>query len=184
MNARRADYNFGLVPVKLKLLRAMMGSNDLDKLFRFDEKDGTEIIVVPLNDPEQPVRFTVDSFWQWHFAGAYEKGGQIVVDFVRHPDFRSLGELDAPKERSGLGRLTRAFLEPRSKKMHVEMLWEHECELPRIDPRFEGGLHSKVFLSPDSCEHLLAKVNIEPVKVDSPPPKSTEYPSEIVMVPG
>ena len=71
MNARRADYNFGLVPVKLKLLRAMMGSNDLDKLFRFDEKDGTEIIVVPLNDPEQPVRFTVDSFWQWHFAGAY-----------------------------------------------------------------------------------------------------------------
>ena len=40
--------------------------------------------------------FTADAFFTWHYANAFERGGEIVVDFVRYPDFDSnrwLGEL-------------------------------------------------------------------------------------------
>ncbi len=173
---------FFIAPVRLQMVRAMLGAADLEKLFEFDRDAGTEIVVVPISRPSDQVRFQVESFWQWHFAGAFEDRDQIIVDFVKYPDFGSLGELDQA-ERSGRGRLTRAFIEPRSKCLREEALWENPCEYPRVDPRVEGGVHSKVFVSYDSGERVVAKVAVPEARVDSWEFLASEYPSEVVVVP-
>lgn len=50
---------------------------------------GTEVLIIPIDAPATATRFTVDPFYQWHFASAHERGGELVVDFVRYPDFAS-----------------------------------------------------------------------------------------------
>ncbi|MCB1097585.1 MAG: carotenoid oxygenase family protein [Verrucomicrobiae bacterium] len=173
---------FFIAPVKLQILRALLGSNNLEKLFQFDPDSGTEIVIVPTSSPAEQVRFQVDAFWQWHFAGAYEQGSGIVVDFVKHPDFGSLGEL-GQTQRSGLGRLTRAFIDPATRTMREEPLWDCACEYPRIDPRFDGGKHSHIFVSYDVCERVLARVNTTTGAVNGWNPPAHQYPSELVMIP-
>lgn len=173
---------FFIAPVRLQLGPALVGGAGVDELFRFDAAAGTEIVVVPMDDPERQVRFDVEAFWQWHFAGAFEAGGQIVVDFVRHPDFRSLGELNSG-DRSGLGRLTRAYVEPASRSLRTELLWDQACEYPRIDSRWDGKACSHVFLSYDAAPSVLAKVDTNSGRSSCWYPADTQHPSEMVLVP-
>ncbi|WP_193212137.1 carotenoid oxygenase family protein [Luteolibacter marinus] len=173
---------FFIAPVKLQLGRVLAGSADLDRIFRYDPAAGTEIVVVPIDDPGKPSRFRVEAFWQWHFAGAWESGGEIVIDFIRHPDFRSLGDLNAA-DLPGRGRVTRAWLDPRAKTLRQEVRWDTGCEYPRIDPRFEGGEHRQLFVTYDGKQSLLAKVDLETGKAETWEPGTGCFPSEIVMVP-
>ena len=173
---------FFVAPVKLRLGRVLAGSADIDRIFRFDAADGTEIVVVPIDQPEKQIRFKVEAFWQWHFAGAWEAGGEIVIDFIRHPDFSSLGELKEAN-RSGRGRLTRAWLDPRSRTLRQEARWDVGCEYPRLDPRFEGGEHRQLFVSYDGGPGLLAKIDLDTGKAETWDPGAKCFPSEIVMVP-
>jgi all-trans-8'-apo-beta-carotenal 15,15'-oxygenase len=173
---------FFIGPVKLRLGRVLAGDADVDRIFRFDAAAGTEIVVVPIDAPERPLRFQAPAFWQWHFAGARDAGDEIVVDFIRHPDFSSLGELNQA-ERSGRGRLTRAWLDLKSRTLRQEERWDVGCEYPRVDPRFEGGDPRHVFVSYDGGPGLLAKVDLETGKAATWDPGPGRFPSEIVMVP-
>ena len=65
----------------------------------------------------------------------------------------------------------------------MEPLWDHEGEFPRLDPRYDGRQHGHVFLSHDSGEHVLAKLDVDGGRVDAWMLPDTQFPSEIVMVP-
>jgi len=43
---------------------------------------GTEIVVVPIDEPTRLVRFKVDAFLMEHVVNAYEDGGEVVVDYT------------------------------------------------------------------------------------------------------
>ena len=74
-----------------------------EKLFRWRPEHGTEVICVPIDRPTEVVRFTTDAFYQWHFANAFTRGRELVVDYVRYPTFDSFYEIGAFASR----RLTR-----------------------------------------------------------------------------
>ena len=79
---------FFLGPARLNIVGALLGEARADHLVRWDSGRAAEVIVVPIDDPERAVRFPVEPFYVWHFANAFERDGRIVVDFVRHRDYR------------------------------------------------------------------------------------------------
>ena len=48
---------------------------------------------MPIDRPTEIVRFTTDAFYQWHFANAFTRGDELVVDYVRYRDFESFHEI-------------------------------------------------------------------------------------------
>jgi all-trans-8'-apo-beta-carotenal 15,15'-oxygenase len=134
---------FFVPPLRSNVARLLLGVDSFSDSLRWQPSLGTEVMVVPIDDPEAVIRFSVDPFYQWHFANAFERGGEVVVDLVRYPDFRSNEWLrDAPTGRpSGEidGTLQRAVVDPSHRSIRVEQLWDTTCEFPRTAPAVAGG---------------------------------------------
>ena len=133
-------------PLSVNPLRLFLGLDTLHGQMRFVPSDGTDVIVVPIDHPKRWTRFTIEPFYQWHFANAYERGHEIVVDVVRYADFDSnrwFGELVQPRGSSYLaGELWRVTLDPGARRATSEPRWAHPCEFPRVAPAVEGTRHS------------------------------------------
>ncbi|MBN8610880.1 MAG: carotenoid oxygenase family protein, partial [Deltaproteobacteria bacterium] len=143
---------FLVSPVRIDLLRALLALGEFSKLISYHPEAGVEVIVVPLDRPEAHTRFTVDPFFQWHFAGARDDGEAIEATFVRHPDFGTFEGLRSQGPRL-TGVIGRARIEPGAKRLTWEPLWDRFCEFPRVDPRFEGRADApftQVFLTEES----------------------------------
>jgi len=155
---------FLVSPVRLNIVRALLGLVDFANLVTYRPEDGVEVIVVPLDRVQAATRFSVDPFFQWHFAGARDDGEAIETLFVRHPDFASFDGLRADGPRSE-GRLVRARIEPARRRLEVEERWDRNCEFPRVDPRREGRPDApigKVFLTEEhQGQRHLAMLDVE-----------------------
>jgi all-trans-8'-apo-beta-carotenal 15,15'-oxygenase len=146
---------FLVSPVRIDLVRALLGLGDFSRLVTYHPEAGVEVIVVPLDRPSEVTRFPVDPFFQWHFAGARDDGDAIETLFVRHPDFETFEGLRKTGPRS-TGVLVRARIDPQRRRLDVEPLWDGRCEFPRVDPRFEGRADApftNVFLTEEHEGH-------------------------------
>ena len=144
---------FFVAPARVKVLRALLSVGPFEKMFTWDPAQGTEIIVVPIDDPAHPIRFHVDPFYQWHFANGFElEGDRLAIDLVRYTDFRSFtgineaNYLGKKKTIEDWGQLGRIIVEPAQKKLHWEPFWDQICEFPRIHPDYEGKDYRYVWL--------------------------------------
>ncbi|MCX4247508.1 carotenoid oxygenase family protein [Paraliomyxa miuraensis] len=141
---------FVVGPVRLLIWRALLGDPNFERLFAWEPERGTEIIVVPLAEPERVIRIPAEPFWVWHFANAFERGDEIVVDLCRYADFGTLREI-----RTGRGgqpaaatepRYHRARLDVRTRRMTSEERSPCAAEFPRVHPEREGVEHRLAFL--------------------------------------
>lgn len=177
---------FLVSPVRLGLARAILGLSSFGNLLSWHPEDGVEVIVAPLDRPEDAVRFEVDSFFQWHFAGAHDDGDDVVVDFVRHLDFGTYEGLREEGPRS-LGAFVRARVDPRKRRIEVHEIWDGHCEFPKVDPRFEGrsdARYGTVFLTQEDIGHRgLARLDVKTgaTRIHSLPKGA--FGSEVVFVP-
>jgi all-trans-8'-apo-beta-carotenal 15,15'-oxygenase len=131
-------------PVEVHPLRMIFGLDTLADA-AWAPQLGTEVIVVPIDEPTRVTRFTIEPFYQWHFVNAYERGREIVVDVVRYPDFDSnrwLGELAQAKVGAVAGgTLWRVTLDLATQRARSEERWAHACEFPRVAPAVEARAH-------------------------------------------
>lgn len=128
---------FMVSPIWLSPFPVLLGLKTPLEAFSWQANEGTDVHVVPF-DPSEPVRsFTVDAFYQWHFAQAFERGDEIVVDLVEYPDFTtndflsSLFERKTPAEPAN-GKLVRRTFDPSSGRMDREVLFSGSCEFPTV----------------------------------------------------
>lgn len=128
---------FLVAPAEVQVWRALLGIGSFSQLFEWHPEHGTEVIIVPIDRPHEVKRFHAEAFYEWHFAGAFERLGELVLDLVAYPDFASFGDLEQGVI-SEPGCYERVRLDPRSVTLHRERLSSVPCEFPRIDPRFEG----------------------------------------------
>lgn len=145
---------FLVSPVRFDLARSLLALGEFSRLVHYRPEQGVEVLVVPLDRPEEVTRFTVEPFFQWHFAGARDDGDALEVTFVRHPDFSTFEGLRSVGARS-TGVLVRARVEPKKCRFSCEPLWDGHVEFPRVDPRFEGRADApfrQVFLTEDAPE--------------------------------
>ena len=131
---------FFVSPIRIQVWRALLGLGPVDKLLQWAPQDGTEVIVVPIADPHAVRRFVVEPFYQWHFANAFERGNNIVIDYCRYPSLN----MDIGGDGRG-GQLTRAILDPQREALHTETIASRETEFPRVHPSVEGHAHERTF---------------------------------------
>lgn len=179
-------------PLRLRILRQILGKGTYSDNLAWRPELGTEVLVVPIDAPDRVRRFTVDPFYQWHFANAFERDSDIVVDLVRYPDFSTnewLGR--APHGGSGLeaaGRYHRVVLDPWKQTFRSEEVWEISCEFPRVSPHVVSREHRLAWLAIHSGDtrqmfDTIARLDLESGKFYTFGFGEGTYPSEPVFVP-
>jgi carotenoid cleavage dioxygenase-like enzyme len=178
-------------PLRLKILRMLLGLGSFSDNLRWRPSEGTEVLVVPIDAPDQVHRFTVPAFYQWHFASAFERGDEIVVDYVRYADFSSnrwLGEvMDGPARTTLGGALHRAVITPSRGRLDDQPLATVGCEFPRVAR--SGGENRFVYAvahsSAEAARGMLdrvARIDVERGAVELLSLGDGHYPSEPVFV--
>ncbi|WP_019629310.1 carotenoid oxygenase family protein [Actinomadura atramentaria] len=140
---------FCLGPVILDMRALLSGREPAFHAMRWHADEPTRILLVPRDGGRFRVIET-DPWFQWHFAGAYDDGTDIVFDLVRfrswsvmHEALSSMSHLTDP---SGfpIGRLWRYRVGP-SGKVESHQLHRLPLEFPTIDPRRAAGTHRDVY---------------------------------------
>lgn len=187
---------FFRAPLAIDLLRVLLGRSAYADAMTWRPELGTEVIVVPLDAPASPIRFTTDAFWAWHVANAFERGGEIVVDVVRHADFRASAawlagvHRGAPVGEDG-GLLHRLRIDPRRRCATSEPLRDRAGEFPRVAPRDEGRAYEVLYCSEQASRaaarvgppQTLVRIELGSGAVDEHRFADHEWPSEGVFVP-
>jgi all-trans-8'-apo-beta-carotenal 15,15'-oxygenase len=142
---------FFVSPVRVDVPRMLVQIGGMDKMFRWRPEHGTEVICVPIDRPTEVVRFTTEAFYQWHFANAFSKDGQLVVDYIRYPSFDSFYEIGAQlkgETQQGVldqGVYHRATIDLTAKTLRSEPISDRNCEFPTLVPGEEGREQSVTF---------------------------------------
>jgi all-trans-8'-apo-beta-carotenal 15,15'-oxygenase len=145
---------FFVSPVRVDVPRMLLGVGAFDQLFRWRPELGTEVIAMPIDRPTEVVRFTTDAFFQWHFANAFERGDEIVVDYIRYPSFASFydigrmyrGDAGVDGDVLAQGRYHRATLSLTARTLRSEQVVERACEFPTLAPGAEGTPATATYL--------------------------------------
>jgi len=108
------------------------------------------VICVDIAKPEEITRFTTEAFFQWHFANAYTRGKELVIDYARYPSydtFYEIGGYSQGEDRAALsaGRYHRATIDLAAKTLRSEQLSDRECEFPSVAPADKGREHALAF---------------------------------------
>jgi len=137
---------FLVSPVNLVLHRAIFALGSLSDIFRWAPEDGTEVIVVPIDEPTQVRRFTVDAFFQIHLAGGFEEPDATVVDIMAYKDSSALqlnvADVDKTPE---AGVLTRIRIPRNGDRIEKERIADTTLEFGKLDPRVEGGPYRHIY---------------------------------------
>lgn len=146
---------FFVSPVRIALPRMLLQLGTFEQLFQWRPEHGTEVICVPIDRPGAPVRFTVESFYQWHYANAFSRGDSLVIDYVRYPDFTSFGEIGglatgARPDSFSQGRLHRGVVDLAARTLRSEPLLDgRSCEFPTVAPDRAGAADAATYLTLD-----------------------------------
>ena len=150
------DYLVFLIPpMRLKVIRQLLGFGTFDKNFAWRLADGVEVLVVPLADPQRPFRIEAEAFFQFHFTNAYQRANTIEFDVLSYPDFGAAdrwfgGLVSGDPGAVHLGRLQRATLDIGNKSLRMEAPFETSCEFPRVSPLVTARRHRYVFAAAHS----------------------------------
>jgi all-trans-8'-apo-beta-carotenal 15,15'-oxygenase len=158
---------FFISPLRFRMMRAGFGFGSFSDNMMWEPELGTEVVVVPLDQPDRPIRMQTEPFFQWHFANAYERrshsggsNGEIAVDLVRYPDFRSnryVGQLkDGEMQVDPEPAFWRAVLDLQARRIVWEKRNEERGEFPRIHPDYQGCHYRYAWMAGHS-HHTVAR---------------------------
>ena len=168
-------------PVEVEIVRGLLGLGDFKGLFRWRPDHGTEVLVVPIDRPDDVLSFTVDPSWQWHFAGGFERDGEIVCHRIRYADFGTFDQLGEGKRGAG-GELHRTVIDTRRRTLRSEPVWDRACEFPRTDPRVPS--YTQVFvMTHQGARRGVARVSVVQGRAEQHLFDEGERPSEPIFVP-
>jgi all-trans-8'-apo-beta-carotenal 15,15'-oxygenase len=180
---------FVLAPTRLRIGRALLGEARPERLFDWRPERGSEVVVVPIDAPDRTLRLRTDAFFVWHFANAFERGDELVIDFVRHADVSALGTMRDAATRGGavidmnLGEAHRARVDVRRGRVEAAALSDLRCEFPTIDVRGAGGERRVVWLTvTKGAARGIARLDVERGEIECWLPEG-QHASEPVFAP-
>jgi all-trans-8'-apo-beta-carotenal 15,15'-oxygenase len=140
-------------PVRIEVGQMLLQLDSFDKLFKWKPEYGVDVIAMPIDRPHDLVRFTTDAFYQWHFSNAFTRGDELVIDYVRYPNFDSFSQLGNDGSIHD-GRYHRATLDLSAKRLRSEPLSDRHCEFPTVAPGVKGREHTVAYASFDNLGTL------------------------------
>jgi all-trans-8'-apo-beta-carotenal 15,15'-oxygenase len=177
---------FFISPVRVSIPRILLQLGSFEDFFRWKPEHGTEILCVPIDRPNEPVRIGTDAFYQWHFANARSNGNRIVVDYVRYPTFDTFYEIGGMATGGGQaalsqGRYHRATIDLTARTFSDERILERRCEFPTIAPGYEGRAHTYSYLALDDLGGI-GKLDVATGTLDAHVLPATQRATEPVFV--
>lgn len=170
-----------VAPVEVEIVRGLLGLGDFKGLFRWRADHGTEVIVVPIDRPNEIETFTTDASWQWHYAGGFERDGEIVLHRIRYDDFSTFDQL-GEGGRGARGLVHRTVVDRARRTLRSEPVWDVPCEFPRTDERHARP--TQVFvMAQERTRRAIARVDVERGTADRWLCDEGHRPSEPVFVP-
>jgi all-trans-8'-apo-beta-carotenal 15,15'-oxygenase len=177
-------------PLRLDLRAFATGLVSYSDALQWRPELGTEIIVIPIDEPSRVVRFTVDPFFQWHIAAAREHGDEIVVDVVRYPDFSSnrwIGGLGTGAEAPHApGCLARATIDRARRTASFAPTSDVSLEFPVAAASEPGRIFAIAHSSaaPNEPFDRIVSVDVATGRARDVELPSGHYPGEAIHVPG
>ena len=150
-------------PYRLVLHRAILSIGSFEDLFQWHPEAGTEVIVVPIDEPARTRRFHVDAFFQIHLAAGFEDEEAIHVDVMTYPDAsgleRNVSEIDRPPE---AGELIRMSIPHGSDRLDKQRMAETRIEFGSTAPGVRGARHSQVYgITVDEKRFGVVRIDLE-----------------------
>ncbi|HHH11578.1 MAG TPA: carotenoid oxygenase family protein, partial [Sorangium sp.] len=180
---------FVICPAKLNVLKVLSGHPDMGEYFDWDEASHAELLVVPINDPSRALRLPLPARWVFHLSNAFERDGQLLIDWVQYPDFEVFAALGSQGSIADIraARLQRLVLDLGSGKLRSdEVLWNHSSDFPVLPPGRVGHAYTTCWYTHFGDAETgggVSRVDVESGAVDSWTPGRGYSPSEAVFVP-
>jgi all-trans-8'-apo-beta-carotenal 15,15'-oxygenase len=205
---------FLVPPVGVDLSRMMDDLGTLADNYVWDNSGHTRLIVIDLNDPGKAIANVLlepgpgndqGRFWLWHFANAYEKDGELFVDFILYDDYEA-GVKDfvmsihrkrypATVQPSRLVRASMRLtgdsevIDPKS--FEIQTLADISSEFCRVSPRALNAEYQYVWMAAHSSVHAsynclwdtLCKVDVKNRTAQRFTLGEEQIPSEPIFVP-
>lgn len=175
---------FFVPPASLSVPKVMLQIGGFADAWKWRPERGTEILLVPIDRPDEPIRFSVDPFFQWHFANGYERGDELLIDFLHYDDFSSfsaIGRAEQGGARGGTYR--RAVIDPKRKTLRMERLFDVQADFPRIHPAKDATGHRFVWLVTEETPQRLIRFDTTSGAFEAHTFDAAERASEAVVVP-
>jgi all-trans-8'-apo-beta-carotenal 15,15'-oxygenase len=182
---------FAFAPQYLSLINTVLRGQAPAPSAKWLAKRGTEIVVIPIDEPTRVRRFRVDAFMLEHVVNAFDDGDDLVVDCTHYAHADGLerfvggltaGRVDAPL-RSEVRRLR---VSKTRDTMRSEAILDRPVELPRVSPRVDATRHRFTYaveFPRDGVFGPLLKHDLESGRVDAYRPGERAYLGEGVFVP-
>jgi len=184
---------FAFAPHYMSLVNAVVLRRPPVASAKWRAARGTEIVVIPIDDPTTVRRFRVDAFMLEHVVNAFEEDGRLVVDYTHYAHADGLerfvggltgGRVDAPLE----SQIRRMRIDVPHERVDGETILARAVELPRVAPRVECGRHRHAYMGgfrsgADGAFGVLLKLDVETGRVDTYDPGARAYLGEGVFVP-
>ena len=179
---------FCVCPAKLRLSKALTGSPDFDQYFAWDASSPAVLVVAPLSDLGAAKRIEIDARWVFHFANAFERDGQLVVDWAEYPDFGVFsalelsGELDDTEQSS----LHRLVIDPKAGRLvSDELIHGDAIEFPVLPAARFGHEYGPAWYTVGKPEdgRGVARFDFQTGAFDAWRPGPGYYASEALFVP-
>jgi all-trans-8'-apo-beta-carotenal 15,15'-oxygenase len=119
--------------------------------------DSTKLVILSRAGDNPPITVETDSRWMWHSVNAYDRGNEIVADYVGYDQPDHFVEIDGKepawyaymKGRPGSfkhsGKLRRLIVNKTTKSAREEILDEGNNEFPVVDKRVHCHEHRKIY---------------------------------------
>lgn len=176
---------FVICPVELVLWRALTGIGGFAKMFQWRPALGSELVVVPLAEPERAQRIAWEPLWVWHFANGFRRGDELVLELSRHVDFSTLEAIAKTRTQTAPPSYQRVVIELGRGRVRSETVAEGGVEFPRVHPKLEGAAHRFAWMrwaAPEAREGI-ARVDVETGAVRAWTPEPELEVGEPILVP-
>jgi all-trans-8'-apo-beta-carotenal 15,15'-oxygenase len=136
---------FVLHPVKLSPWPVFLGRSSMLESLSWKREWGNLILVLDREGREPPVMLETRACYMWHSVNAYDRGGDVVVDFIGYdnPDhfvgkdpIASAVMVGRRGENLYPGKLRRYLIAPAAKTIREEIIDDGNYEWPRVNEQF------------------------------------------------
>jgi all-trans-8'-apo-beta-carotenal 15,15'-oxygenase len=119
--------------------------------------DSTKLAIISRAGDVAPITVETDSRWMWHSVNAYDRGNEIVADYVGYDQPDHFLEIDGKepawyaymKDRAGSykhpGKLRRLIVNKTTKRVREEILDDGNNEFPVVDKRVHCHEHRNIY---------------------------------------
>ncbi|MEO0827768.1 MAG: carotenoid oxygenase family protein [Cyanobacteria bacterium J06635_15] len=137
-------------PVSFNPLPYVLGFKGAAECLQFEPKQPTRIILIP-RDGTSPVRtFEADPCFVFHFANAFEQGGEVIIDAVCYEGFPSVEDgndyQNVDFDKVPEGQLYRFKLDLALNTVETHNLISRCCEFPSLHPNHMGRAYRYLYI--------------------------------------